>query len=92
MDEAVTLLRAGLPANISLETEYAPDVPSVLADSTQIHQIVMNLCTNAADAIGDSQETIKVQIRKADGRALSNVLNSGTPQRPCLQLTIAIPA
>lgn len=62
VDEALKLLRAGLRANISVETDYGSGLPPVWADSTQIHQIVMNLATNAADAIGEKQGNLKVQI------------------------------
>lgn len=69
VDEAMKLLRAGLRANITVETEYDADLPPVSADSTQIHQIVMNLATNAADAIGDKPGVLKLKISmmEADG-------------------------
>ena len=51
VEEAVRLLRAALPARIHLEAHLDTFAPAVLADATQIHQIVMNLCTNAWHAI-----------------------------------------
>jgi PAS domain S-box-containing protein len=55
VDESVRLLRATLPAGIELSVSAAPDVPPILADPTQIHQVVVNLATNAWHAIeGDS--------------------------------------
>lgn len=51
VDEALKLLRAGLRAGIEIRTHFASGLPDVFADSTQIHQIVMNLATNAADAM-----------------------------------------
>ena len=45
--EAARLLRRTLPARLSLEVHCAPDVPKVLADATQIEQVVINLATNA---------------------------------------------
>ncbi len=51
IEEAVQLLRATLPRNIELRTHFAPDSPTVFADATQMHQIVMNLSTNAVHAI-----------------------------------------
>ena len=88
VDEAVTLLRAGLRANISLATDYASEMPAVLADSTQIHQIVMNLCTNAADAIGEKQGSIKIQIKKADGADVASISNGRLLQAPYLLLSV----
>lgn len=49
--EAVALLRATLPPKVHIETRFAEDVPHVMADSTQLHQIIMNLVTNAAHAL-----------------------------------------
>jgi signal transduction histidine kinase/ActR/RegA family two-component response regulator len=52
VEEALKLLRPTLPAMLELRTAYAPHLPAVLADSTQIHQVVVNLATNSAHAIG----------------------------------------
>jgi signal transduction histidine kinase/ActR/RegA family two-component response regulator len=51
VEEALKLLRAGLRAGIDIRTHFDLGLPDVFADSTQIHQIVMNLATNAADAM-----------------------------------------
>jgi len=49
--EAVSLLRASLPANIRIDTSTTEGCPPALADPGQIHQVVMNLGTNAAQAM-----------------------------------------
>jgi PAS domain S-box-containing protein len=49
--EALKLLRSSLPETIEISQHIDPGIKPVLADSTQIHQIVMNLCTNAAHAM-----------------------------------------
>jgi PAS domain S-box-containing protein len=49
--EAMTLLRASLPATIRLRTTVRAGQVRVFADETQLHQVVMNLATNAAQAI-----------------------------------------
>jgi PAS domain S-box-containing protein len=51
VDEAIRLLRAALPSTIQFETDLSSAVPNVLADATQIHQVVLNLCANAAHAM-----------------------------------------
>ena len=53
IEEVLELLRASLPAKIEIRTHFSPDVPAVSADTTQMHQILMNLATNAADAMQD---------------------------------------
>jgi PAS domain S-box-containing protein len=49
--EAMALVRASFPASIEIVTELDVDASDVLADATQIHQVVMNLCANAAHAM-----------------------------------------
>jgi PAS domain S-box-containing protein len=62
VEEALKLLRSTLPAMIRIVTWFEPGVPPVAVDATQIHQIMMNLATNAAHAIGDAAGTIEVSI------------------------------
>ncbi len=54
------LLCAALHPNVSLELQTGDDTPCVVADATQIRQIVMNLVINANEAIGDRPGTITV--------------------------------
>ncbi len=49
--ETVQLLRATLPAAVELQVNLAADAPLVLADSTVVHQVLLNLGTNAAHAM-----------------------------------------
>jgi len=51
--EAMKLLRSTLPPMVELVARIGDDAPSVLADSTQIHQVIINLCTNAWHAMPD---------------------------------------
>ena len=51
--EALGLLRATLPTSIEIRTALLAEEPSVLADSTQLHQVLMNLGTNAAHSMRD---------------------------------------
>ncbi|MDA8165825.1 MAG: PocR ligand-binding domain-containing protein [Desulfobacteraceae bacterium] len=51
--EALTLLRETLPATIEIRQEIDPGCGPVMADPTQIHQVLMNLCTNAYQAMRD---------------------------------------
>ena len=49
--DAVHLLRATLPATVEIREELAAAVPRVRADTTSVHQVVMNLMTNGAQAM-----------------------------------------
>ena len=60
--EALNLLQATLPANIKLTAACETDAPPVLADATQIHQVVMNLCTNAWHALKGQPGQITMEL------------------------------
>jgi two-component system, cell cycle sensor histidine kinase and response regulator CckA len=64
--EMATLLRTSISKQATLDWELAPDLPAVSADPTQIRQIVMNLITNASDALGESGGTITLRTGVAD--------------------------
>jgi len=60
--EALQLVRASTPSTIEIEADIAPECAPVLADPVDIHQVVMNLCSNAAQAIGEATGTIRVEL------------------------------
>ncbi len=64
--EMATLLRMSISKQATLTWELAPDLPAVSADPTQIRQIVMNLITNASDALGESGGSITLRTGVAD--------------------------
>ncbi|MFH1139074.1 MAG: ATP-binding protein [Pseudomonadota bacterium] len=60
--EALKLLRASIPSTIEIRQDIANDAGITRADPTQIHQVLMNLCTNAAQAIGDKGGVISASL------------------------------
>jgi PAS domain S-box-containing protein len=62
--ECIALLRATLPATIEFDTSLATDAPAVLADATQIHQILMNLGTNAWHAMKEHPGRLQVRLER----------------------------
>jgi len=60
--ETLKLVRAATPATISIRTTIANESGLVLADPTQIHQVVMNLCTNAAHAMQEKGGALDVAL------------------------------
>jgi PAS domain S-box-containing protein len=62
--ETVKLLRASIPATIEIHQNYASSSAVVMADPTQIHQIIMNLFTNAAYAMKEKGGELTVDLRE----------------------------
>ena len=59
--EALSMLRASVPATVRINESIAP-VPNVFGDGGKLHQVVINLVTNAAHAIGDAMGCITVEL------------------------------
>jgi PAS domain S-box-containing protein len=64
--EAELLLRASIPSSIDITIDIGKDCGSILCDPTQIHQVLMNLCTNAYHAIGSGNGAIAISCRCLD--------------------------
>ncbi|WP_163339410.1 ATP-binding protein [Desulfopila sp. IMCC35008] len=61
VDEVVRLVGAILPASIAMKVECGSDV-KILADPTSIHQLIMNLCTNAEHAMRKTGGTLTIEV------------------------------
>ena len=61
--ESIKLLRSLLPTTIEIRQDIDPEADLVLADPTQIHQIIMNLCTNSFHAMEDTGGTLSISLR-----------------------------
>jgi signal transduction histidine kinase len=73
---ALPLVRAGTPASIALEARIDPGAGAALIDPTQLHQVVLNLCSNARDAIGD-RGRIDLDVAAVDLEGPSSDLAAG---------------
>jgi len=62
VEEATQLLRATLPARLTLDVHCDADVPAVLADPNQIKRVLINLATNAMQAIPDGPGRIRIHL------------------------------
>mgnify|MGYP006279803397 CR=1 FL=1 len=79
VEDSLKMLRASIPATVEIRREIHEGVPAVLADPSQIQQIVMNLCTNAA------------QVMEAEGGVLEVLLDSAVLSAPRDTLTGPLP-
>jgi PAS domain S-box-containing protein len=74
--ETLELVRGSLPANIRLDSSAPKSPPVVLGDPTQLHQVIMNLCSNAIQAMNGGG-TLRVGLDVADVAA-ERSLSHGT--------------
>lgn len=59
--EALSLLRSGIPATVTIVPTLPSELPRVLADSSQLQRVIVNLCTNASHALGPGGGRITVR-------------------------------
>ena len=64
--EAVKFLRATIPATIEIKSRMDEKSWAVFANSVELHQIIMNLCTNAQHAIGDQAGRLEVAVENTE--------------------------
>jgi signal transduction histidine kinase/ActR/RegA family two-component response regulator len=79
VEESASLLRATLPANVALTTACTLEVPCVLADTTQLHQVLLNLGTNAWHALKGRSGCIEMRL------ALVPATGESAPIEPILR-------
>ncbi|MGD8388265.1 MAG: response regulator [Desulfobacteraceae bacterium] len=75
--EVIKFLRSILPTTIEIETVIQAPDSTILAEPTQVHQVVMNLCTNAAHAMKETGGTLSVRLESAvlDAAAMGNPMD-----------------
>jgi signal transduction histidine kinase/CheY-like chemotaxis protein len=73
IEETLELIAASLPANIRLEKSLLASDAALIGDSTQLHQVAMNLCTNAVHAMerGGILSVLLERVDLAEVRSLS---------------------
>jgi two-component system, cell cycle sensor histidine kinase and response regulator CckA len=64
--DVLRFARATLPATVEIRQDLAPGTPAIQGDPTQIHQVVLNLCTNAEYAMRPRGGVLTVALRSTD--------------------------
>lgn len=82
--DLASLLQVALPKKLALVLELEEDLPAVLADPSQLRQVMMNLVTNAAEAIGEREGTVTVRTtwRPSIDAAFRSLAPTAIPRAP----------
>jgi signal transduction histidine kinase/CheY-like chemotaxis protein len=85
--EALSLIRASLPTTIAIVSHIDPEAGEVLADPTHLHQILMNLCTNAEHAMRQTGGTLEISISRVEVQG-AGAGTQALPPGPYVRLTV----
>ncbi|MEN6440400.1 MAG: ATP-binding protein [Syntrophobacter sp.] len=86
--ECLKFLRASLPASMEIRQNISAESGMILADPTQIHQVIMNLCTNAAHAMRDKGGLLDVSLSEVNVDPSAEYARDGVTG-PCMRLAVA---
>jgi PAS domain S-box-containing protein len=87
-EDVLTMLRATLPATIAIRQNLA-STAYLMADTTQMHQLLMNLCTNAANAMPDKSGTITIALDDVTVSRTTPTLFQPMPPGNYIRLTVS---
>ncbi len=75
--EVLRLMRPSIPVTVAIETRIDPRVPTLQADAGQMQQVLVNLCTNAVQAMGENGGQLRIHLDRFEVREpLSGQLES----------------
>lgn len=84
LNEVIELLKASFPSTVQFNTNIQADTIPVVADSTKIHEIIINLATNAVQSM-EEKGTLTINLKEEDvGYGISGILGSIDPGRYCI--------
>lgn len=66
LKEALKLIRSTLPATIEMKAKIDNDSGMILGDPTQLHQVIINLCTNAAQAMRKNSGRVEITLLRTN--------------------------
>ena len=88
VEETVHLLKVALPPTVKMLVSLDPDTPPVLADATQVEQALLNLCTNAIQAIGTRRGTVSIELGYNQQMSTGPVERRGGARGPHVRLVV----
>lgn len=88
IEESIKFLRSTLPKTIDIRANIENDSSMALVNTTQIHQVLINLCTNAADAMREKGGVLEVGLAEIEVDAKATVLLADLNPGPYLKITV----
>jgi len=89
VSEVLKFLRASIPRTIEIRNDLQAGSDVILSDATHLHQIVMNLCANAAHAMGEKGGVLQVSLNEVDLALPDMGLYPDLTPGPYVKLTVA---
>ena len=89
LQESIRLLRASLPSTIQIHLEIEEDLGPIYANPTQLQQVVMNLGTNAAQALPDGNGVVKFRLERVEFDPEAAWKIPGLPPGSYLRLSVS---
>ncbi|HMP90139.1 MAG TPA: ATP-binding protein [Kiritimatiellia bacterium] len=89
INETIRLLRNTLPANIRIQCHMEPKCPRVLANPTQLHQIIMNLLVNAFQAMQPNGGVVDIRLESVQVAAWDDMARRGLKAGSYLLLKVS---
>ncbi len=87
--DALQMLRATLPTTITIHSDLEAEDMMILGDATQIHQVIVNLCTNAAHAMRMSGGVLGIGLKEVKFDDIQAVEHPELRSGPHLVLTVS---
>ena len=87
--EVTKFLRASLPSTIEIQQSIANETGIVFAHPTQIHQVLTNLCTNAAHAMEEAGGILEISLAHVDFDPVTVPPSSGLKPGSYVRLTVS---
>ncbi|PKI18183.1 hypothetical protein CXF71_00190 [Colwellia sp. 12G3] len=77
IQESVEMVRSVIPANIEIRQDIAGECLNIMGDTTQIHQVVVNLCMNACHAMEEKGGILQISLKNDDESLVLRVSDTG---------------
>ncbi len=89
VEQTMRLVGAAVPESVSVRLTMSEEMGPVLADATEIRQLLINLCSNAAHSMEDSGGQLDVELSRVELDNIARALHPDLQPGPYLRLTVS---